>query len=69
MAYEENERNKRHCTYYPNTGYLVVDGFKATYRGRFVSELSNAQRRKFETLLMLQNIDRRNSKPLKVAFK
>lgn len=69
VAYEENERNKKHCTYYPSTGYLVVDGYKATYRGTTVSSLSHAQRRKFETLLMLMHVDRNKSKPLKIAFR
>lgn len=71
VAYEENERNKRYFTFNrnPTGSYLIVDGSKATYRGIKVRDLSDREKRKFETLVMLTYLDIAKGSLLKVVLR
>ncbi len=69
VAYEENKRNEKHMTMYENGDrfVIVVDGHKATYKGRTIFDLTNTEKRKFETLLLLTNMSR--GKQPKIVFR
>ena len=69
-AYEENLRNQKHFKVHQGGGRttIEVDGHQATYRGKQIANLSNKEKRKFETLVMLTNLDKDKNRPVKVIL-
>lgn len=55
-AERENQENRSHVKFYK--GHAEVDASKATYRGKRVSDLHPSERRKFENIVLLTNLDK-----------